>query len=116
MPGFKRMVNMARTTEEKISAIEESMPMPAAAADYPYGLRISLDERDLEKLGLSDEIDEVAEGSMIHLVAMGRVCSVSKNEFNGVRSCRVEICLEDIGVEDEDQEGAAVAKRYGNKR
>jgi len=106
---FKRMVNMARTTEEKISAIEEAMPMPVQAADYPYGLRISLDDTDLEKLDLDDDVNE---GDMIHIVAMGRVCSVSKNEFNGKRSCRVEICLEDIGVESENEEGAEYSKRY----
>lgn len=105
-----KMVSMARTRAEKTAVIEQSMPAINEGPDFPYGLRISLDETDLEKLGLSDDasIDD-----MVHLVAIGRVCSVNKNEYNGAKSCRVEICLEQIGVEDEMEEiDPRIAKRY----
>ena len=111
MPGFKRMVNMARTTEEKISAIEESMPMPMQAADYPYGLCIRLDEVDLEKLELNGDVEA---GDTLHFAAMATVKNVSRHEFNGKHSCSIELQIEKMSTESEDQESEAVLKRYSN--
>jgi hypothetical protein len=113
MAGWTKMVDMARSTEEKISAIEESMPMPMQAADYPYGLTISLDERDLEKLDLDDGCEA---GDTIDLRAMAVVKSVSKNEFNGKSSCRVELQIQKLAVESEDEEAMAMTKRYGRSK
>jgi hypothetical protein len=113
MAGWgKGLVDMARSTEEKISAIEESMPVPTQAADYPWGLRLSLDEADLEKLGL-DASCEV--GDTLHFVGMAAVTSVSKNEFNGTHSCRVELQVQRMAVENEDEEAMAMTKRYGKR-
>lgn len=107
---FSRMVDLALTPEESRS---DYGPMPAAcypdAKDmpkYPYGLTISLTERDLEKLGFGiDSLPEV--GDMAHISAMGSVTSVSCNETEGGKKCRVEIQLRAVGVESEDDESAA---------
>ena len=107
------MVDMARSTEEKISAIEESMPMPTQAADYPYGLRISLHEDELEKLGLDDSAEA---GDTLHFMALATVKSVSKNDFNGKKSCCIELQIEKLAVENEDEEYPMAAKRYGRMK
>jgi|SRR5262245_46781734 len=113
MAWTRGMVDMARTTEEKISAIEEAMPMPMQAAEYPYGLCIRLDERDLERLELDDNVEA---GDTLHFVAMASVKSVSKNDYNGKKTCCVELQIERMAVENEDEEAVAAAKRYGNSR
>lgn len=112
MAGWGRgMVDMARTTEEKVAVIEQSMPVPAAAADYPYGLTISLTEKELEKLDLDDDVEA---GDTLHFMAMATVKSVSKNDYNGEKSCRIELQIEKMAVENEDTEeiDPRAAKRY----
>lgn len=110
MAWGKGMVDMARSTEEKIAAVEASMPTPVAASEYPWGLRLSLDEKDLERLGLDASCDV---GDTLHFQAMAVVTSVSKNEYNGVHSCRVEMQVQRMAVENEDEEiDARAAKRY----
>jgi len=104
------MTDMSRSTEEKISAIEESMPMPTAAAEYPWGLTIRLSEKELEKLGLSDDVEA---GDTLHFMAMASVKSVSKNDYNGIKSCNVELQIEKMAAEDDDDMMTPSAKRYG---
>lgn len=110
MAWSKGMTDMARSTEEKISAMEATAPIPVAAAEYPYGLRLSLDEKDLERLGLDAGCDV---GDTLHFQAMAVVTSVSKNEYNGQHSCRVEMQVQRMAIENEDEEiDARAAKRY----
>lgn len=110
---FSRMVNLALTAEEQR---ENCGPMPAGCypADtkdmprYPWGLTVSLTERELEKLGFGvDELPEV--GNMTHLMAMGTVTSVSCNETEGGKRCRVEIQITHLSAETEDDEAAEAA-------
>lgn len=110
MPWGKGMVDMARTTEEKIVLVEQSMPLPAAAADYPYGLCLSLTEDELEKLDLDDDVEA---GDTLHFMALATVKSVSKNDYNGEKSCRIELQITRMAVENEDDEAdPKIAKRY----
>lgn len=110
MSWGKGMVDMARSTEEKIAVIEQTMPMPAGAADYPYGLCICLTEKELEKLELSDEVEA---GDTLHFQAMATVKSVSKNDYNGEKTVRVELQIEKMAAENEDTEiDPRAAKRY----
>jgi len=111
--SFRRMVSMARSREEKISALEEAMPMPMEAAEYPYGLCIFLDERDLEKLELEHDCQV---GDTLHFIAMARVKSVSENKYNGKESCNVQLQIEEIAVESESDESETAARRYTNPR
>lgn len=106
MAKFHRMVSLERSVEEKAEERAANMMPPAIASmpDVPYGLHISLTEVELEKLDLEDN-PEV--GDMIHLFAMARVTSVSKNETGDGCKCRVELAITDMAVEDEDTEEAA---------
>ena len=101
MGWARRMVDMARSTQEKIEAMDA--PVPTAAADYPYGLCISLDQDDLAKLDLDDDVEA---GDMIHLVAFAKVTSVNKSDYNGAKTCRVELQIQSLAVEDEAAEVA----------
>ena len=110
---FSKMVDLALTPEESRA---DYGPMPAGAYGpdakdmprYPFGLALSLTERELEKLGYGvDELPEV--GDMTHIMAMGSVTSVSCNETEGGKKCRVEIQLRYIAVEGEDEEEAEAA-------
>lgn len=96
MASVRRMRDMERSPEEKFAAI----PSPAQN-DYPYGLCISLTEQELEKLDLEPDCEV---GDMIHGFFMAKVTSVSKNDVDGKKTCRVELQITHLGLEDEDME------------
>lgn len=104
--GFRKMVDMARSTSD-IKKELANYPSPSSDVSvYPYGLCLSLDEEILDKL----EIDGDCEvGDMIHLVAMARVTSCSESERETAdgkkkRSCRIELQITSMGVENESTE------------
>jgi hypothetical protein len=84
-------VNLAYDDEEMIDNALPSMP---EKPQYPYGTRISLCGRELEKLGLP--LPKV--GDMIDLRAMASVMSVSDDGNNQ----RVELQIEMLKTENED--------------
>lgn len=102
-----KMMDMGKTPaeiKEESALYDAPLPVSSMVNRYPYGLCISLSEDELTKLGLSDEKPDV--GDMIHLFAMARVTSVSENEkSDGTKSCRVEMQITHLGVEDENMEG-----------
>ena len=103
----KMMVDMEMDDESKIDAV---MPiaMPTKP-DYPYGLRISLTEKELEKLGL--DASEAFVGGTIHITgAMGEITSVSENDNGDGKCCRIEIQIQKMSVESEDAENDVHAK------
>ncbi len=106
---MRRMIDMARSTAEKITAMEQSTP--TEAADYQWGLRVRLDEKDLEKLDLSDDVQA---GDLVNFYASAKVVSVSKQDMNGAQTCCVELQIQSLAVEDSEAEPENKAvKRYG---
>ena len=98
---MKMMHSMELTDDEKIDSLAP-IAMPSKP-DFPYGLRISLTEAELEKLNLDESEAQV--GAMFHGHFMARVTSVSRNEGeDGKTCCRIEAQIEDLGVESEDEE------------
>lgn len=100
---INRMVSMELDDEDQLDAV-----LPIAMPDkpkWPYGLRICLTEKELEKLGLDPASAEV--GGMVHGHFMARItsCSISDNE--GGQCCRVEMQIEDLEIESEDEENEA---------
>lgn len=93
------MKSMELDDEDKIDAC---LPMPCARPDFPYGLRISLSEKEFAKLGI-DPADAV-DGGIFHGHFMARVCSVSSETRDGEMTCRVEAQIEDLAIESEDDE------------
>lgn len=96
MPWTK-MMSMELDDEDKM---DMAVPAIAEQPDYPWGLRLSLSEKELDKLGLgTDELPEV--GDCIHLGAFARVTSVSSNQTDSGCDCRVELQIEMLSVEEE---------------
>jgi len=95
-----KLVDMELTDDDKIDSMA-CQPTPAEMPDYPWGLRICLTEKELEKLGLDADCEC---GDTVDLRAMGRVTSVSLNEVNGEQTCRIEIQIEQLAVENESTE------------
>ena len=85
MGHFTKMVSMAKTPAQVNKEVDQNKaPFSVAAADvqvYPYGLCISLENEQLEKLGIDSDCDV---GDMIHFCAMGKVTSKSEREKEGV--------------------------------
>lgn len=94
--GWSKLVDMEMDDEFKL---DYGMPiaMPSKP-DYPYGLRISLSHNELSKLGLEADCEV---GDMIDMRCFGTVTSVSVNDDAGGKSCRVEIQIEKMAVENE---------------
>jgi hypothetical protein len=69
--------------------------------DYPWGLRISLTKKELDKLGLSDNPDI---GDLIDMRAFAVVTSVSKHDGEQGSECRVELQIQRMAVENEMDE------------
>ncbi len=80
-------------------------PMPDKP-DFPYGLRISLTDKEFEKLGIDEQSAEV--GGTVHLHAMARITSVNHTQNDGGdKCCRVELQIESLAIdsfEDEEDE------------
>ena len=102
MAHFRKMVDMTRTTAEKVEDMMGSeMPSVANVPDVPYGLCICLTETELEKLDLEDDCEV---GDMIHIFAMATVTSVSKRDTGDGASCRIELAISSMSVENETDE------------
>lgn len=72
--------------------------------DYPYGLRISLTEKELEKLRL--DCSDCATGDLVYFRACARVISKSQTEHEELgKQERVELQIEDMEIDDGEESG-----------
>lgn len=94
---FSKLVDMENDDDDQLDGLAS---FPGVRADYPYGLRICLTGKELEKLGL--EVPDT--GDMIDMRCFGTVTSVSTSDDSGGKSCRVEIQIEKIAVENKMEE------------
>lgn len=98
--AWTKLVSMELDDEDKID-----MAMPVCNVqtqpDYPWGLRITFTERELEKLGITEMPDL---GDMIDLRCFARVTSVSATDTNDGKQCRIEMQIENVALEDEMDE------------
>src|ERR1035437_9718566 len=97
---LRPMTSMELDDEEKLDAYCP-MPMPTKP-DYPYGLRITLTDKELDKLKI-DPADAVVRG-IFHGHFKARVTSLSADENSGGKTCRMEAQIEAIAIESEDEE------------
>lgn len=102
------MKSMELDDEEKIDAV---MPMVMPdKPDYPYGLRICLTDKEMEKLGVDSA--EACVGGVVHGHFLARVTSVSSNQVDGGGdNTRVELQITDMAIEGEDAENAAADRK-----
>jgi hypothetical protein len=102
MAYMRHMKSMEMDDEDKL---DFASPIPMPRPDYPCGLRISLTEKEFEKLDLDHTEAQV--GGVVHGHFIGRITSVSQDQRDGETSCRCEIQIEDLEIESEDEENEA---------
>ena len=89
------MVNMkiSRDKEEDQAQVEEREP------EYPFGLRLWLDDKSLKKLGLKD-LPEV--GKEFGVEARAKVAEVSESASESSEERRMELQITDLNLVDPD--------------
>lgn len=91
--GAVKLRDMKMTRTESHEDMEPAMP------SYPWGLRLHLDEHELEKLGI--ELPNVGEEFVV--VGIGTVTSVSQNQSEDGTRKHVEVQLEKLGFESREE-------------
>jgi len=97
---MKLMHSLELTDDEKLDALQP-IAMPDRP-DFPYGTRISLTEKEFDKMGVDE--NEAVVGATFHFWGMARITSVSKSDTPDGQCCRVEAQIEEMGMASEDVE------------
>jgi hypothetical protein len=94
-----------RLKDMKTDRKDDDSAPSSPANDYPYGLSIRLTEKELEKLGLDDDVEA---GDFLHGQFMAKVMSVSHHSYSredgNEKGCCIELQIVAMGVEDENTE------------
>lgn len=106
---FTKLVDMELADEDKLDAC---MPIPCDQPDYPWGLRICLTEKELEKLGLPIPQN----GDYLDMRAVACVTSVTTEDRESGQTCRVELQIEKIACENEDDEAKEIENGRTTRR
>lgn len=87
----------------KPSEMEVAVIAPPAADEpyYPYGLRITLTEEELDKLDLDSDCEV---GDMIHIHCLAKVCGINTNSTVVSSSKTIQLQITHIACEDEEHE------------
>ncbi len=102
--SYEQMVDMAVTPSEHADILPSVAPEPTSQPIYPYNLSISLQDEELEKLGIDCDDEDCQVGNYLHLHALAEVTSYSKNKTNdGERRC-LGLQITHLEVEDESAE------------
>ena len=94
-----KLVNMELDDDDSLDAPDAIKPLKPT---HPWGLRINLLKRDLDKLGLSHE--GVKLGEIVHGFFMASVTHVSHSVDETGEDSRIELQIEHLKLEDEDEE------------
>lgn len=101
--AWSKLIDMEMDDEDQLDCC---CPIPVSEkARYPYGLRISFNNHELEKLGLDPKECEI--GDMIDIRCFAVVTCVSSNESRSDKDGKrwsVELQIEKIAVEAEKGE------------
>src|SRR5208337_4855313 len=114
------MKSLELEDEEKLDAI---MPMPMARPDYPCNMRISLTEKEFEKLEIDYSGAKVGDVFIMKCVCKITSMSHRDDEDSDGPTCRCEAQITDCeieGLEDEEDEKptrkAKSSPLYGGKK
>lgn len=94
---WSKLIDMEMDDEDKY---DFCAPIACSKPDYPYGLRITLSDKELKKLGLSNP--DI--GDMLDMRCFATVTSCSVEKTDDGDRCRVELQIEKIAVENEMDE------------
>lgn len=98
-----KLVDMALTTQEQAESINKMPYAHGNAPKYPYGLCLCLNNETLEKLNVDRADWQI--GDVFDLRCMAKVTSISENENDSGKDCRVEMQIVMMGAESETDEG-----------
>ena len=82
--------------------------------EFPYGVRIHLTGDDLDKM--QTPYDTFEDKALIHVHGMARVVGKSENTSDGKTTRTVTLQFEDMCIESEDAENAAVDREPMSER
>lgn len=103
--AWSKLVDMALTDAERVEQMETTVPaLLDRGPQYPYGLKVSLCEKELEKLRL--DVSDASVGDLVDMRCFGTITSISQNDGPDGPCCRVEIQIERMAVENEETEEA----------
>lgn len=95
---MKNLTDMSKSEDEK-----DMSPLMMSESKYPYGLRISLNHDDLDKLDVDHEDFEI--GDVFPLDILVKVVGKNANEMEGGdANCCVSLQITHIGAEEEPTE------------
>lgn len=97
--AWSRMTSLELTDEDKLDTA--CPPALESVPDYPWGTRITLTHRELEKLGLECDCNI---GDVIDLRCFARVTGVNRTETAMGPEDRVELQITDMAIENEMDE------------
>ncbi len=91
--GQHKLTDLKRTADDK-KAVESFYSSPIKEDEYDYGLRISLGDEELEKLG----IKKLEVGKKVLITAGAEVIEFSENESEGGKRRRVELQIQKMDI------------------
>jgi hypothetical protein len=125
MAHFTKMIDMAKTPEQINKEVDDSRPASERSATsvadnlpkYPYGLCITIENEQLDKLDLDGDCDI---GDTIHFCVEAKVTSVSAREKEKGEDKHIELQITHIATEGEEGAESMSSeerseKRYGEK-
>jgi hypothetical protein len=103
------MINMKKKpeVEEMPGSVEMDEPL------YPYGLCITLDKEQLDKLGIT-ALPKVGSTMMVH--AMAYVKSTSAYETQGGKDMSIQLQITDMKIDEEDRSIDRAEAMYGKDK
>jgi hypothetical protein len=115
-----KTVVMRRSDREKKDAAEHfGVPVTPEPEDYPYGLRITLDDGSLKKLGIK-QIPKP--GDKFRLEAVAHVLESAQRTTEKDSDRRVELILHELGAEpagglgDDEEKGKTLREELEDAR
>lgn len=94
-----KLVDMKYTSEDKKKRNSECSPMKMSEPEYPYGLSLTLDDAQLEKLGIKT-LPKV--GSVIGIEARATVIAARQSSREGSRNDRsIEVQFRQMAIDND---------------
>lgn len=108
-----KMTSLKYTAAEKKQMMAPSAgPTVSSGPEYPYGLRFSLDEASLNKLGNP----KLELGKEYDVNVRVRIESLSVSESATSKTARAEMCIVAAQMEPEDGADTMAEKMYGGEK
>ena len=105
---FQKLVDMAYTDEDEYEMAKSGSCSPLSdPPKYPWGLEITLTEKEFAKLGeAGEEFDprDAFVGGEVHGFFMAKIKRISMDEMESGPKCSITLQITNLGLESEDAE------------